>query len=985
MYRAQELRFIRIPLFVLFPLLLAIPVMGQATTDSGSGSSTSSLVKNVDEVSIDFAVRNKKKQVPDLKPQDVVVTDDGSVVKLSDLRLVTEQSGANHLITFLFDPLDPSAATNAHDVAGKILKLIPVDKFSFSVFNIDTRLRLFQEFTSDRGKIQQAISAATSDSPSRNEPAVLAEKKLISAVQSGIGLETSPASASDRAVEKVVLAALTESRRIIQDRHTQAPLAGLLALVHAQTTIPGRKLVIYFTEGLQPDASARDTLHSIAEAADRAEVGIYVINKTAIDTKLMDGLMQSQAMGAVATYNHFNPAPTGMAAQSATVFSGGLVSQVGNQITRVEGEGLAGNKDPLAELAASTGGAYIFSDDNLKKPFRQAIADLTTYYEASYVPPALVYDGKFHHVTVKTLQRGVKVQSRAGYFAVPPATGISPFEAPLIKLLSQPQMPADLKFRAAVLQLGNLTAGNENTLVVEVPISELETRSDPNTNLLSWHVSMVTVVKNKSGAVVEHFSEDIPGHGALDSKEKVLLGCATMQRHFTLPPGDYTVETAVVDSNSGKMGGERGKVQIPNAASGPFLSDIAQVRRIDPSPEELDPFEPLRYQHGKIVPNLSGQVVPGAKDTSFFFFVHPDPAASELAMLEMQVSRNGELMGQMPLQLPKDIGDAFPYVASLKTSSLPAGNYDVILSLTQGGKIMERGARFNIAGPELANATPANALPVEPGKTAVTVADSDFKESGIVPTRRQPLVITSLSSDSTARPSDDELNAIIEGARKHALNYSAKLPNFVCIEITDRSVDPSGNGKWQRKDSFGELLRFVDNHETRKMLEVNGRPSTMKRDDMNGSNLLGEFGDLLSLVFQPLSKTEFHWKETGALANGTVQVFEYRVDHKNNSMELNDNNRKVFAGFHGLAYIDSSTMGIRRITMEADDLPSDFSIHSTSIEVDYDYISIGAHDYLMPVRGTIRLKRGRHEADLNQIVFQDYRRYASQTKIIATP
>jgi hypothetical protein len=159
----------------------------------------------------------------------------------------------------------------------------------------------------------------------------------------------------------------------------------------------------------------------------------------------------------------------------------------------------------------------------------------------------------------------------------------------------------------------------------------------------------------------------------------------------------------------------------------------------------------------------------------------------------------------------------------------------------------------------------------------------------------------------------------------------------------------------------------------------------VKRDDMNGSISMGEFGHLLSLVFQPSSKTEFHWKETDALANGTVQVFEYRVDHKNNSMELNDNSRKIFAGFHGLAYIDSSTMGIRRITMEADDLPFDFSIHATSISVDYDYISIGAHDYLMPVRGTIRLKRGRHEADLNQIVFQDYRRYASQTKIIVAP
>ena len=977
MHRARVLRFICISIFVLFLLLLAGPVQGQAAPDSGSGSAPTSFVKSVDEVSIDFAIRNQKKLLPNLKPEDVVVTDDGSVVKLADLRLVTGKSGANHLITLLFDPLDPSAATNARDVVKKVLKLIPVNEFSFSVFNTEQRLRLFQEFTTDREKIQQAINAATSDSSSRDQSAVLAEKRLISTVQSGIGQGLSRAPANDRAVEKAVLASLTESRRIVQDQHTPAPLAGLLALVHAQTAIPGRKLVIYFTEGLQPDADERDTLRSIAGAADRAEVCIYVINKTAVDTRLMEGLMQSQAMGALAAYNHFNPAPTGPAAQTPTVFSGGMVSQVSDQIARVEGEGLAGNKDPLAELAASTGGAYIFSEDNLKKPFRQAVADLTTYYEASYVPPTLLYDGKFHKVTVKALRRGMKVQSRAGYFAVPPTTGIRPFE--------EPQMPADVKFRAAVLQLGNLTTGNENTLVVEVPISELETRSDPNTNLLSWHVSIVSEVKDKSGTVVEHFSEDIPGHGALDSKQELLLRSATMQRHFALPPGEFSIETAVVDRHSGKMGGERGPFQIPNAAAGPFLSDIALVRRIDPSPEELDPLEPLRYQHGKIVPGLSGQVVPGAKNTTFFFLVHPDSAVSELAMLEMEVLRNGELMGQVPLQLPKDVGNAFPYIASLRTDSLPAGNYDVILSLTQGGKIMERETRFSISGPELASVARAKTERAGQSTAAVSVADSELGLAEIAPARRQPLAITSLPTDSVTRPSDDELNAIIEGARKHALNYSAKLPNFLCIEITDRSVDPSGNGKWRRKDSFGELLRYVDNHETRKTLEVNGRTSAVKRDDLNGPISLGEFGHLLRLVFQPASKAEFHWKETDALANGAVQVFEYRVDRKNDSMRLTDSSQQVYSGYHGLAYIDSATLGVRRITMEADDLPPGFSIHTASIAVDYDYVSIGAHDYLMPMRGTIRLQRGRHEADLNQIVFQNYRRYASQSKIIYTP
>ena len=993
MYRSNFLRSLVYNVFsyALLPIIFAGAVHGQSTPDKETGSSTSTIIKNVDEVSIDFVVRNKKKSL-DLKPEDVAITDNGSAVKLSDLRLVTGQSSGKHLITFLFDSLDPSAATNAREVAGKILKLFPEQGFTFSVFNTDGRLRLFQEFTSDRKELQRTLSVVTTEkSPSRDQAAALAEKKLMSALQSGTVPAESQGLRDSRIAQRAMLASLTEAQRIIQDQQTQAPLASLLALARAQTAVPGRKLVIYFTEGLRPDADARDVLRSIAGAANRAEVSIYVINKTALDTKLMDGLVASAAIGGMASASRSasmvqpaqSPLAAGLAAQTPVAFGPGLASQINDQITRIESEGIAGAKDPLAGMAASTGGAYIFSEDNLKKPFKQAVADLTTYYEASYVPPTLEYDGKFRPVTVKALRRGLKVQSRAGYFAVPPAGGVRPFEAPMMKLLTEEQLPTELQFRAGVLQLGSFTTGNENTLVVEVPISGLETRSDPNTNLLSWHVSIVSEVKNKSGEVVERFSDDIPGHGALDLKEQMLLGSATMQRHFALPPGEYTVQTAVVDRDSGKVGGERGRFDVPSVASGPFLSDVSLVGRIDPFPDELDPFEPLRYQKGKVVPTLSGQVVPGTKNVSFFFLVQPDSSMSDPAMLELQVLRNGELFGQVPLQLPKDLGEAFPYLASLKTSSFPAGRYSVMLSLTQNGKIMEREASFSIAGPALANAATGKPELVEHSNEPGMVADSIPGEAEIKPMERQPLVITSLPQDSVTRPSSDELDRIIAGARKHALNYSAKLPNFVCVQVTDRSVDPAGNGKWRRKDSFGELLRFVDNQETRTTLEVNGHPSTVSRADMNEWPIsVGEFGDLLNLVFQPSSNAEFHWKEAAALANGTVQVLEYRVERKNNSMALTDSTRRIDSGFHGLAYIDSATMGIRRVTVEADDLPPDFSIHAASMAVDYDYVSIGAHSYLMPVRGTIRLKRGRHEADINQMVFQNYRRYASQAKVI---
>jgi hypothetical protein len=49
--------------------------------------------------------------------------------------------------------------------------------------------------------------------------------------------------------------------------------------------------------------------------------------------------------------------------------------------------------------------------------------------------------------------------------------------------------------------------------------------------------------------------------------------------------------------------------------------------------------------------------------------------------------------------------------------------------------------------------------------------------------------------------------------------------------------------------------------------------------------------------------------------------------------------------------------------------------------VDYDYIAIDRHDYLMPVRGTVGMREGKREAVLNEMEFRNYRRFGSRTSI----
>jgi VWFA-related protein len=967
--------------------------LAQATPETKPAEAT--ITTSVDEVSLDLVVRDKKnKPFLDLKPGDITLLDNGSPVKLTDLRLVTGASGSDHRVTLVFDRMEPSAAKNAHDIALKILKMVPENGFAFSVMNVGGRLRLYQGFTSDRGELGKAITnASNGERTDQGNDAAFPEKNLVATAQTGVDLSGATVSATDRSLAQIMLATLEDSQRISQDQHAQPSLAGLLALARTQQRLSGRKVVIFFEQGLQLDSNAKDLLRSIAGAANRSGVSIYVVDANALDNQATQGLMATIAIGGQTAANRMN-APLIASESASSVPSStpapppGTIPAGVDAADRIETAGLAGYKDPLAALAGGTGGAYIGGADNLKKPLQQLLEDMTTYYTASYSPAIEEYDGRFRPVVITPQRAGLKIRSRSGYFALPPGntSGIRPFEAPLLKVLSGTELPADMKFRSQVVRLGDLPDGNANALVVEVPLGSLEMLQDANSNLYSVHLSMVAQIKNKTGTVIEHFSEDIPRHGALESMESARSEAITLQRPFIAPSGEYVLEAAIFDRNSGKFSAQRSDFEIQKVAAGPSLSDLSLVRRTEPMSAEADLLEPLRYEKTRVVPNLSGQVSPDAKDVSLFFVVHPDAHATETPTLEMEILRNGEPVGRMPLQLRKSTGPgAIPYMASIRASALPAGSYEAAATLTQNGKTSESRVSFKIDGPELASAgtAPRPGAPTATSDDAGPISDAKLETPGMGSRDSHRLVITSLPSNTVPEPSPEELQAIVSAARARATSYSTSLPNFSCVEVTDRSIDASGNGKWRHKDSIAELLRYHDKAETRMTLEVNGLHSNSKREDFRKDTISeGEFGGVLNAVFLPASKTDFQWKETDALGSGTVQVLSYSVARENSNFGLTDhNNQQITVSFHGLVYIDSATKGVRRITLETDHVPSDFSIHATTMTIDYDYVAIGAHDYLMPIRGTVSTRQGRRRAVLNELEFRDYRRYASKTKI----
>jgi VWFA-related protein len=829
----------------------------------------------------------------------------------------------------------------------------------------------------------------------RQKQVQAAEEDLFNTIRTGTDSAGKRLDPTQRGYSASLFAALQESQKSLQEKHGYINLDGLLALIHSQQKLGARKAIVYFTHNVLMDSAAKEKLKAISADSTRAGVTIYTVD--------LDALNQAgQTELANATLNgkrQYDPVPvlsnphgetTVVMQQEGGFGIQGDPSPTGPQwgakqdvqmATDFSRQGPAFSwgetKSPMAQLSTDTGGIYIDAQNNLKKPLEQMVEDLSTYYEATYTPPFKEYDGSFRTIAVKPLRSGLRVQSKTGYYAVAPGTDerIRPFEVPLIKALTESALPSDLAFHATVLRFGDLPDGNTNSLVVDIPFSALHVKEDTHTSLFSAQASVYAQIKDADGTVVEHFGEDISRRGALETLDRNPLSSISFERHFIATPGKYTLEVAVTDPISGKTGARRASFEIADQAKTVGMSDIVLVRKLNSIPaDEEDKLDPLRYEHDRIAPNVTGQVSAGSKGLSLFLMLHPDPASSEPGTLEMQVIHDGYAGRRIPLPLNMSAGQlAVPYLASFGSSEVAPGQYEVRATFTQGGKSATQELDFTVGG----------AAPVTAGKSS----DSEIKAIAAPPDVSVPgqLNITASKVPSAALSAQDAA-LLVEDARQRALSYSESLPNFMCLEVTNRSVDPSGIGNWKLKDSIVELLRYRDKQETRTTIEVNGQTSEISHDAMKGTLSSGEFGGMLKLIFSPAAKARFDWKETDDLNSGTVQVFNYSIDRANSKFGVvGTNGREVIAGLHGQVFIDSTTRSVRRITLIADlpkPLPKDFSTSASAMRVDYDYVSINDHDYLLPVTGEMRITKGRHSMAMNTMEFRNYKRFGSNMRMV---
>jgi hypothetical protein len=232
-------------------------------------------------------------------------------------------------------------------------------------------------------------------------------------------------------------------------------------------------------------------------------------------------------------------------------------------------------------------------------------------------------------------------------------------------------------------------------------------------------------------------------------------------------------------------------------------------------------------------------------------------------------------------------------------------------------------------------------------------------------------------------PSDEEQQKILNQVREYALGYSKGLPDYICTKVTRRFYDPSGKQSWRQQDTITNKLTYFEQKEKNTNILVNGSMTEKTMDQLGGTTSQGEFGSLLSGVFEEKSAAEIHWERWTTLRKHRCHVFKYAVDQAHSEWSIYDGEAKksVVPGYHGEVFVDRDTNEVLRVSLEAVDIPADFRVRAATDTLDYDYTDISGHRFLLPLFAVIQLDDDRRFQTKNELSFHFYKKFSADAAI----
>lgn len=679
-----------------FAILLSGAALAGRAAEERSAPTTFAV--GTERVRVDVVVRDKKDAVlRGLTAAEVEVYEDGVPQAIESFDFVEAKGvpapaaaeAALPTPTFVavaLDRLGPAGRRFAQQALKAYLEGDGPAQSWMGVFSIDRGLRTLQPFTGDRealrGALDRAASAATASFAGLRERDTV--RNAYAGLATGFGQAHVAAAelagapecrASEDEVTRrfeILESRLIESYESLErDQQGHATTHALLALIGGLQSLPGRKAILLFSEGLAIPADVEASFRSVVAAANRAGVSIYGADagglraaSAADETRrTIDSLRTRLELENNAADN---PLARGSTASSPP--TGGLALLEHNEDTLRLAPG-----GGLARLTDQTGGFLIEGTNDLSAGLAEMREDLGAYYQLSYSPKNQTYDGRFRTITVKVKRPHGRLQARKGYLAVKTALPVPAldYEAPALARLESGRPSTGVALHLRGLQFPEAPPDAVVPILVEVPARGLD------------DLTVVVLVRDAARQVLAKMSQRYALGSA--GAPATATGSVLFYRETRLPPGSYRIDAVAYDARSGASGAATAALEVPPAPEGRLrassLMVVGSAERLGAGQTAAP--EPLKYGDVVLYPNL-GQ--PLRRETPLTFFVTAWPARDRPAIdVRFEVVHDGRTVAATRTTgLRAEAGGRIQLASSLPITRLTPGAYELRLTLSDG-------------------------------------------------------------------------------------------------------------------------------------------------------------------------------------------------------------------------------------------------------------------------------------------------------------
>lgn len=698
------------------------------------------------EVRLDIVVKDKKgRPVKDLTAQDFEVLEDGVGQKIVSFRFVSRESPqdangsaapkdsnvrlqqtpsalpANRttpgIIALVFDRLSPEARSLAKK-AGIAYATEGMAGGDFTgVFRIDLSLNTVQSFTDNAELVKAAVESATSAASSTYASSAqrsrdLADRGAVldrqidslqaAATSGGMAGDNSGAAAAGQAAGQAAVAQkivemessmLQQFENLERDQQGFATINGLLAVINPMRNLPGRKTIIFFSEGLALPTSVQTKFPAVISAANRANVSIYTIDAAGLRT-------ESGTAESARELNSIVAQRIGQQSRGSDRMSSGPYMK---SLERNEELLRFDPRSGLGQLADQTGGILIHDTNDLVNGVRRINDDMNGYYMVTYVPKNEDYNGKFRQVNVKLNRPSLEVQTRKGYYAVE-SMGQLPvldYEAPAIAAArSADPNSRTFPFMGSALSFPAPSRPGLSLILAEAPLSAFEFTSNDNKNY-NANFSFVALIRNQANEIVQKLSHHYPLTGPLEKLATAKKGDVLFYRETQLSPGRYTVDLIAYDASSEKVSLKKASLEIPGVdETKPRLSSVAVLQRAERlTPEEQKRDQPFHFGELLVYPNLGQPIAKSvAPQLAFFFTAWPAKGSTEPLQVTIEILQSQRSLVKTPGQLPAPNEQGqIKYASSFPLDKFPPGAYELKVTVGDGKSSVTRATNFIVA------------------------------------------------------------------------------------------------------------------------------------------------------------------------------------------------------------------------------------------------------------------------------------------------